>query len=258
MKFAEFQATGRDVADLNTIPHIAAQGVEGLSAGRVYHGDLYIEGTAADGYSLTLGNAQFSAELETLEHTLYAWAAGEGYLIAESINANREVQAYVNGVYYPGRGACPEFVRLLDVYPNLRIDWTGGNCRAFAHPFDDGGYLWITDDASLPDDTTTEVYIGAYDSKGEPIEAEQFETVPLAEVEARIDAMLAAHKPDTTPPDWQQICLDALSKEWADYCSALGLECRSADEFLRENEDKLTAEQRRTVSAFILQWERVS
>ena len=80
MTFEQFQATGRDVADLATIPHCAAQEMHG--PGRVYldtEWPLVIEG--CNGWCLTIGNStESSLVLEDLERDLYAFAVAEGYV----------------------------------------------------------------------------------------------------------------------------------------------------------------------------------
>ena len=83
LSFSEFQATGRDVSDLSTIPHCAAQEISG--AGRVYLDDewpLVIESGSAPGlWCLTIGNdSHESNDLQRLERELYDFAEAEGYL----------------------------------------------------------------------------------------------------------------------------------------------------------------------------------
>ena len=85
MTFKDFQATGRDVADLASLPLIAAQGIESGQAGRVYADDLFIETLVLDGapteYQLTLGShSRISANLASLERKLYEFAVSEGYI----------------------------------------------------------------------------------------------------------------------------------------------------------------------------------
>jgi hypothetical protein len=83
--FAEFQATGRDVADLGTIDHIAASGIES-GAGRVYFdGYLFIQliGTS---WEVPIGNtSERFTVLTNAERKLYEFALSEGYINAESI-----------------------------------------------------------------------------------------------------------------------------------------------------------------------------
>lgn len=83
MTFQEFCATGRDLPDLATIPHCAAQEIHG--PGRVYLDDewpLVIEqGSSPDLWCLTIGNSSHeSNDLQTLERELYEFAVTEGYL----------------------------------------------------------------------------------------------------------------------------------------------------------------------------------
>lgn len=83
LSFSEFQATGRNVADLSTIPHCAAQELYG--AGRVYLDDewpLVIESGSAPGlWCLTIGNdSHESNDLQSLERKLYQFAVSEGYV----------------------------------------------------------------------------------------------------------------------------------------------------------------------------------
>lgn len=81
MTFKDFQATGRDVTDLGAIPEIAAQGDFEGRAGRVYHGELFLERHNKWQYCLTLGNeSRVSSNLPSLERDLFDWAVGEGYL----------------------------------------------------------------------------------------------------------------------------------------------------------------------------------
>lgn len=78
MTLDEFRATGRDVGDLSEYDTLEAQGLSG--PGRVYEQELCLEGTAANGYHLTIGNESFTAPLRFLEERLYEWAISEGYL----------------------------------------------------------------------------------------------------------------------------------------------------------------------------------
>ncbi len=77
---AEFQATGRAVAELSDLAHMNAQGLEG--PGRVYCGDdgFFIQGTAESGYCLTIENDSSMGALPALEAKLYRWAESQGYL----------------------------------------------------------------------------------------------------------------------------------------------------------------------------------
>jgi len=81
MTIDEFRATGRDVADLSTIEHIACSGIES-GAGRTYMDDqLFIEhGEISGAWHLTLGNAQLLGSLADMERKLYDWAVSEGYI----------------------------------------------------------------------------------------------------------------------------------------------------------------------------------
>jgi hypothetical protein len=77
MTFEEFQASGRDVADLRTVDPDAY-----LSewSGRVYAGNLIIE-RAERGWCLTIGNhSAVRMELATLERDLYDYGMSEGIL----------------------------------------------------------------------------------------------------------------------------------------------------------------------------------
>ena len=91
MTFEQFQATGRDVTDIESIIPDAV----GARAGRVYCGDLlHIEDTDdwADGgqgwidgdrprWYLIIANMEYAGELEELERRLYGFAVSEGYEI---------------------------------------------------------------------------------------------------------------------------------------------------------------------------------
>ena len=78
LTLAEFSASRRECADLGRIDESVA-GVAGL----LYHGDAYIQGTAEEGHSLVIGNAEYlSGDPAELEPILYAFAYGEGYLDA--------------------------------------------------------------------------------------------------------------------------------------------------------------------------------
>lgn len=74
MNLYQFQVTGRDTANLATV--IPDQGLEGR-AGRIYAGDAFIEGDAANGYCLTLNNESWAGELAKLESILYVWCLTE-------------------------------------------------------------------------------------------------------------------------------------------------------------------------------------
>lgn len=84
MTFDEFRATGRDVPDLGTIEHCAAQEISG--PGRVYLDDdwpLVIEGRGP--WYLTIGNSSemYGPDaLESAERKLYEFAVSEGYIDA--------------------------------------------------------------------------------------------------------------------------------------------------------------------------------
>lgn len=78
MTLDEFRTTGRDVGDLSEYETLEAQGLSG--PGRVYEPELCIEGTAADGYHLTIGNDSRTGPLVELEARLYAYAVSEGYI----------------------------------------------------------------------------------------------------------------------------------------------------------------------------------
>lgn len=82
MTFAQFQATGRDVADLSAIASCAAQELGG--AGRIYLDDewpLVIETDLARGWVLTIGNSsECYGVLFDAERELYEFAVSEGYI----------------------------------------------------------------------------------------------------------------------------------------------------------------------------------
>lgn len=77
LTLAEFSASARPCADLGRIDESVA-GTPGV----LYHGDAYIQGTAEQGHSLVIGNAEYQGDLPKLEPILYAFAYGEGYLDA--------------------------------------------------------------------------------------------------------------------------------------------------------------------------------
>lgn len=81
MTLDEFRATGRDVADLSTIEHIACSGIESGS-GRTYLEDtLFIERDTLPYWSLTIGNWSASySDLAAAEAKLYEFAVSEGYI----------------------------------------------------------------------------------------------------------------------------------------------------------------------------------
>jgi hypothetical protein len=83
MNFEQWQATGRDVPDINQV--IDTCNGEMLP-GRVYEGDLYIEnGDKMDRWFLTIGNSQYADDdLESLERILFDWAVDEGFF--EEVN----------------------------------------------------------------------------------------------------------------------------------------------------------------------------
>lgn len=83
---AEFIATRRTSADLGKEPNMSPEwfldhdGNERAAAGLVYDGDAYIEGDAAEGYTLTIYNESFhlpADRLPELEIRLYQWAVDE-------------------------------------------------------------------------------------------------------------------------------------------------------------------------------------
>jgi hypothetical protein len=78
MTFAEWQATGRDVEDLEA----ALPGHSWEGAGRIYAGDLVIERSSnGTGWCLTIANASWASEtLESLEEELYQFATCEGVI----------------------------------------------------------------------------------------------------------------------------------------------------------------------------------
>jgi hypothetical protein len=77
MTLKEFRASGRDVADLATNEHLAAQELRG--PGRIYAEDLVIEGTPAQ-WCLTIENDSRCGSLPALEEALYRWAVDCDYL----------------------------------------------------------------------------------------------------------------------------------------------------------------------------------
>ena len=101
VNFAQFQATGRDVADLGGIPEIAAQGEFSGIAGRVYAGGLFIEKGARGTWVLTIGNCSNTARaLHALEHQLYCFAVSEGYVDGEeTAEMNDSNDAAANALY---------------------------------------------------------------------------------------------------------------------------------------------------------------
>jgi hypothetical protein len=75
MTFEEFQATGRDVADIGA--EVDAPDLAGIP-GRVYAGDLHIE-VVASGWRAVIGNREHrSADLAEVERALYQFAVDEG------------------------------------------------------------------------------------------------------------------------------------------------------------------------------------
>lgn len=81
MTLDEFRATGRDVQDVTKV-----HGWESFdaAAGRVYHGDLVIEGTEAEGWCLTVGGDTKTGKLPALESELYDYGVLEGIVTAEA------------------------------------------------------------------------------------------------------------------------------------------------------------------------------
>lgn len=65
----QFRATGRDVADLETIDDIGGAGVSG--PGRVYVHNLYIEGSPSLGWCCTISNDSRMGSLAEMETFLY-------------------------------------------------------------------------------------------------------------------------------------------------------------------------------------------
>lgn len=92
MTLEQFAATGRDIADLETI--MEGQGLEGVP-GRAYTDhNLWIERWEDDRFGkgppngeptwlLTLHNDQFEGDLATLEPLLYQWAIDEEIICGE-------------------------------------------------------------------------------------------------------------------------------------------------------------------------------
>jgi len=87
MTFEEFQATGRDCADLGAALEDARWEGEPPARGRIYCDALYIERTTTpqwghhNGYEwyLLIGRSDRFGELEDLEQRLYRFAVSEGY-----------------------------------------------------------------------------------------------------------------------------------------------------------------------------------
>lgn len=75
LTFAQFQATGRDVADVRDIIRDELDGV--AVPARVYAGDCYIEPCGNGNWTLTLYNESWMGPLELLESYLYAWCMTE-------------------------------------------------------------------------------------------------------------------------------------------------------------------------------------
>lgn len=113
MRFAEFQAMGRDVADLRTIPTIAAQldldleGVDSPAPGRIYLDGLFIQSdTFSDGkqhWFVTISNGgSESLHLVDCERELFEFAVSEGYIDGptteqELVDALQGLMEYVGG-----------------------------------------------------------------------------------------------------------------------------------------------------------------
>jgi hypothetical protein len=77
MTFEQFQASGRDVADLRTIQPDAYLSA---CAGRAYAAELVID-RAERGWCLTIGNRSVvRLDLASLERDLYEYAVREGLL----------------------------------------------------------------------------------------------------------------------------------------------------------------------------------
>jgi hypothetical protein len=92
LTFEQFQATGRDSADLSEVLDECVDG-----PGRVYlvtdTGALYIHrwGGSAGEWCVVLGNEQIVCEkLADAERALYSWAIGEGYTLTDSELARRD------------------------------------------------------------------------------------------------------------------------------------------------------------------------
>lgn len=90
MNFAQFQATGRDVADLRAVESIAAQLADdstGPLPARIYGDGLFIETGVEDNapvYHLAIGSdSRVSFDLPRLERALYDFAVSEGYIDGE-------------------------------------------------------------------------------------------------------------------------------------------------------------------------------
>lgn len=125
MNFTEFQATGRDVADLRVIESIADgfDGCDKAMAGRLYHGDLYIESNADGSFFLTVGSVSHASStggltLEALERELYEFAISEGYIEGPSteqelIDALQGLMNYVGGWDSPAGHPCRVAADLL-------------------------------------------------------------------------------------------------------------------------------------------------
>jgi hypothetical protein len=79
MTFEEFQATGRDVADLGAIEHIAASGATG--PGRVYMDELFMYQPAPLGWCVPIGSHEgLFGDVVSAERALYEFAVSEGYI----------------------------------------------------------------------------------------------------------------------------------------------------------------------------------
>lgn len=120
MTFTEFQASGRDVADLRAFDHIAAQFEDSGKPvpGRVYVDGLYIEGTAG-AYCLTIGNSsEAGANLAAMERALFDFAVTEGYVDGptteqELVEALQGLMQYVGGWDAPAGHPCRVAADLL-------------------------------------------------------------------------------------------------------------------------------------------------
>lgn len=75
MTFAEFKASGRDVANLGA--PLGDDGLRGVP-GRLYDQSLYIEQLPTTEWVLTLGNMQYHESLADLEARLYQFGVSEG------------------------------------------------------------------------------------------------------------------------------------------------------------------------------------
>ncbi len=84
MTFTQFQATGRDVADLRTCGDDNIEAAFGLHVdpipGRLYDDNLYVERLPDGRWNCLIANADMTdVVLENVERFLYDWAVREGY-----------------------------------------------------------------------------------------------------------------------------------------------------------------------------------